>query len=105
MMINGAIATIGVTCRITAYGKNDSSIHLDWLNRTEMNTPSATASASAKNVICKVTHSELESVCQSLIKVCTTNNGPGRMKTGTWFRRTMASHSESMTTPMASGAS
>ncbi len=27
MMISGAMATIGVTCRITAKGKSDSSTH------------------------------------------------------------------------------
>ena len=42
-----------------------------------MKTPSATATVSAIRVICSVIISDVESVLQSLIKVCTITIGPG----------------------------
>jgi hypothetical protein len=58
MMMSGAIATTGVTCRITAYGKKDSSIHFDCANSTAISTPSTVAAVSAASVIRIVTMSE-----------------------------------------------
>ena len=58
MMISGAIATIGVTWRITAYGNRLSSTSLDCVKRIEMSTPATVATSSAAPVIAKVTRSD-----------------------------------------------
>ena len=58
MMMSGAIATTGVTWRITAYGKRLSSISLDWVKRIAMSTPATVATSRAAPVIVSVTRSE-----------------------------------------------
>src|SRR6267378_1090202 len=58
MMMSGAIATIGVTWRITAYGNRLSSTSLDWVNTIEMSTPATVATSSAAPVIASVTSND-----------------------------------------------
>ena len=56
MRISGAIATIGVTCRITATGNSACSSGRDSANTEATATPPAQASARAPNVIFSVNH-------------------------------------------------
>ena len=58
MMMSGAIATTGVTWRITAYGNSERSIQRDWVKRIAMSTPATVATRSAAPVIASVTSSE-----------------------------------------------
>src|ERR1700678_3656784 len=58
MMIRGAMATMGVTCRITAYGKKLRSMIGLCTNRNATTVPMAIEIASAINVTRSVIHSE-----------------------------------------------
>src|SRR3954453_12122737 len=79
MMISGAIATTGVTCRITAYGNSDFSSHFDCVKTIASDTPTTIAAINAANVMRSVMSSEAESVPQSFQSVCAIRSGPGRM--------------------------
>src|SRR5215475_2485587 len=79
MMMSGAMATIGVTCRTMAYGNSDSSTHCDSENSTASRPPTTTAASSASSVMPSVTSSEGNNVLQSAISVSMIKSGPGRM--------------------------
>ena len=77
MMINGAMATMGVTCRITAYGNSDSSISRDCTNSTAISSPSTAAASSAAPVICRVMPSDTARLGQSAHSAWAICTGPG----------------------------
>ena len=79
MMISGAIATMGVTCRTTAKGNSDNSMMRDCAKRIANASPKIAATDSAKKVIFSVINSDTESDAQSRIKVCQIAIGPGRI--------------------------
>ena len=70
---------IGVTCMMTAKGKNARSITRDCANTSASREPPMVAATSASNVMESVTSSEPNRVRQSLIKVATIRLGEGRM--------------------------
>ncbi len=104
MLISGKMATIGVTWRITANGKNDISTHRDWANSTARPTPPATASARLRKVILSVTQSEEKSSARSLHSVAITTWGRGRMYCGISFHTQSRSHSQTASTMMNTGS-
>ena len=77
MMTSGAMATIGVTCSSTAYGKNADSMRLFCTNKNATATPRIMAHRNAKNVILSVLYREPLSKSQSLTSVSSTSPGDG----------------------------
>ncbi len=77
MMISGAIATIGVTCRMIAYGNRLTSSSRLCTNRNAASTPSTTDSANARKVIFRVTISAEVSRVQSCTSVSKMSVGIG----------------------------
>src|SRR6185312_6917207 len=77
MMMSGAIATTGVTCSSTAYGKKLTSTQRLCTKRNATTVPTSTAMKNAPKVIFSVTSSEPKSSPQSAISVCTTRAGEG----------------------------
>src|SRR4029078_9982831 len=79
MMISGAMATIGVTCRITAYGNKAISIQRDWAITTAISPPSTAAAAKASTVILRVMSSEPTRLAPSVHSGLRNSNREGRM--------------------------
>jgi len=79
MMMSGAMATIGVTCSSTAYGKKLISIQRLCTNSSAVAVPTTVASASAVSAICSVTKSEPASNARSAISVSRMRRGDGTM--------------------------
>jgi hypothetical protein len=77
MMMSGAIATIGVTCSSTAYGKRLISIQRLCTKSSAAATPSSVASASATSAMPSVTPSERRSSARSVTSVRATPRGDG----------------------------
>ena len=79
MMMSGAIATIGVTCRITAYGKRLSSRMREREKRSAIAPPKNAAAANAASVTRSVTRSEPRRLGPSTHRLRATALGAGRM--------------------------
>src|SRR4051795_4496161 len=78
MMIKGAIATIGVTCRMTAYGNRLISRSRERENNSAIAPPNSAAAASAARVIRKVTSSEENRLGPSVHRLAAIALGVGR---------------------------
>ena len=76
-VLSFALATMGVTCSSTAYGKRAVSMRLLCTNRNEISTPATVASANDSTVIFSVTRSALPSGAQSVTSVCIISQGEG----------------------------
>jgi hypothetical protein len=83
MMINGAIATIGVTCSNTAYGKKLISMARLCTNTNAINVPITIAARNACRATRSVTPSAASSVGQSLASLAAISLGFGNRKIGT----------------------
>jgi hypothetical protein len=103
MLISGKIATIGVTCKTMAKGKNDISTHFDWVNRIARPTPPNTASSRLRKVMRSVTSSDENSSARSVVSVAATTPGRGRMYRGISFHTQRRSHSHTAATMMRNG--
>ena len=72
------MAMIGVTCKMTANGRNARSSHRHCANRIAMNTPPKVAATRPSSVIDNVTQRAGTNIARSAISVVPTRLGAGR---------------------------
>ena len=79
MTMTGAMATSGITCRITAKGEKAASAQRERVSRIPMPTPPASAVAKASAVIWSVTPSAGRRMPRSAMNAASTAEGAGSL--------------------------